>query len=440
MALAHSIERVLENTHNLQTKAVGRLALSTDAMERAAFPSRLWRKLSRIEGNNRELFRTLTRMPVLMDRISYEEETDDAQERELDKDIKDVLGANPETYYALVLMDGDRMGAWLSGTEAELLPGYSDVLHTKAVDGLKDEFASDNRMAEYLGSKRPITPARHQAISRALNNFSLHLAREVVEEKFTGKLLYAGGDDLLAMVSVADLPGLMLALRCLYSGIMLDNDEAWQSLTYRNEKLSLHLRNGYAQKDKRLFAMMGPRATASIGAVIAHHKAPLGRVLRSLRAAERAAKNLGERDAFCITLEKRSGGTTALVGKWEIDGQRELEQTTIGALLKLRDTLAREGVSRRAAYVVHDVLRDIPSEVEPLTKVITHRLKRQGAEGVDELVGTLVELALNGKLKIYEPHEGRGAIPPANRWLQEVFVIAEFLARRERSFEGGDNE
>ena len=39
--------------------------------------------------------------------------------------------ALPETYYALILMDGDRMGAWLAGNEAEYKLAYRDTWHSR---------------------------------------------------------------------------------------------------------------------------------------------------------------------------------------------------------------------------------------------------------------------------------------------------------------------
>ena len=50
---------------------------------------------------------------------------------------------------------------------------------------------------------------------------------------------------------------------------------------------------------------MGERATASAGAVIAHHKAPLGAVRRGFRRSQQRAKNEGGRDAFSLTIMKR---------------------------------------------------------------------------------------------------------------------------------------
>src|SRR5690606_20388275 len=97
----------------------------------------------------------------------------------------------------------------------------------------------------------------------------------------------------------------------------------------------------------RLLRLMGDRATASAGAVIAHQMAPLGAVLRELRAAEARAKSEGGRDAFSISLVQRSGGKQHLAARWHYE---ECGVDTLHLLGRLRRFLAREQVSRRAVY------------------------------------------------------------------------------------------
>src|SRR5690606_19566250 len=98
-------------------------------------------------------------------------------------------------------------------------------------------------LKEFLQADRPNSPARHASISAALNDFSLYLARYVVEDLFKGKLIYAGGDDVLAMISIDDLLGAMLMLRLAYSGVFPDKDGAdqlWKLLgTAPSEELVL---------------------------------------------------------------------------------------------------------------------------------------------------------------------------------------------------------
>jgi CRISPR-associated protein Cmr2 len=198
--------------------------------------------------------------------------------------------------------------------------------------------------------QRPVSPARHMAISAALNGFALDLVRHVVEDVSLGKLLYAGGDDVMAMLSVRDLLKGMALLRTVYSGGM----PAGQEMSF--EAPELRIKRGFVEWREQLYLAMGERATASCGAVIAHHQAPLTAVMRELRAAEQRAKNEGGRDAFSITVIKRSGGALRLTEKW-------------GEPVKLLDDLIAflraDGVSRRAVYNMLDWLKDLPDPREP---------------------------------------------------------------------------
>ena len=92
----------------------------------------------------------------------------------------------------------------------------------------------------------------------------------------------------------------MQRLRHAYSG----HDPAHEG-GYGKGKGCLTLQQGFAMLNGRLMRMMGERATASCGAVIAHHQAPLSAVIRELRAAEQRAKNEGGRNAFSITSIKK---------------------------------------------------------------------------------------------------------------------------------------
>src|SRR5439155_21476570 len=58
--------------------------------------------------------------------------------------------------------------------------------------------------------QRPLGPGYHTALSDALSNFGLYCAGQVVDA-FSGQLIYAGGDDVLAMLPTS------LALDCAHA-------------------------------------------------------------------------------------------------------------------------------------------------------------------------------------------------------------------------------
>ncbi|MEZ5352293.1 MAG: hypothetical protein R2762_06615 [Bryobacteraceae bacterium] len=57
---------------------------------------------------------------------------------------------------------------------------------------------------DLLDAKRLIGPSLHAFISAALANFSHRIVPWVVEREFSGRLIYAGGDDVLCLAPAAD--------------------------------------------------------------------------------------------------------------------------------------------------------------------------------------------------------------------------------------------
>jgi CRISPR-associated protein Cmr2 len=168
--------------------------------------------------------------------------------------------------------------------------------------------------------------------------------------------------------------------------------------------------------------MMGENATASCGAVIAHHQAPLSAVMRELRDAEKRAKNEGGRNAFSITVIKRSGGALYLTAKWG-----EAVETLESLIEFLRD----DDVSRRAVYHTLEWLKNLPEPQEApelLEKMLAYQLNRQasGQGKVLDATGLAKRLTELAKEK-------------SKVWLENFLTVGEFLARETRSSfkEGG---
>jgi CRISPR-associated protein Cmr2 len=416
MALAPSLERLMEEgpafcrlndstEREKAREAFDWLRDQTQRLKRPALPRRLMRK----EVREREWWEVATRLPALIEqeRERVEDEQEEASIAKAVAQIETAIGQPVERYYGLLLMDGDRLGAWLSGEPA--LP-YEKVFHSEVVNGLRTY--NDVALRQYLQAPRPTSPARHMAISSALNGFALDLVRHVVEEECLGKVLYAGGDDVMAMVCVRDILEAMASLRLSYSGGVPDR-QPMPSL-----KTKLDLKRGFVRLRGRLYQAMGTKATASCGAVIAHHQAPLAMVLRELRAAEQRAKKDGGRDAFSITVIKRSGGILTLTAKW---GE------PMDVLLALRNFLAEPAVSRRTVYNSLAWLKDLPSDASAnmLGKLLAYQFKRQTAgetawhkHNGSTLCQRIAALACQEKDRL--------------DWLTRFMGVAEFLAREAR--------
>lgn len=417
MALAHQLDQWLMHDGQCTPELKRRLDRYRTQLDTVALPRRLMRHEWTADTEKTQIAGL---MPAMLDMAS-EDSISDTEASLIRSAVRQSLASvrenaqddRLETYYSLLLMDGDRMGAWLAGGE-DCAISYRDSFHPWVQKGFDDHAKGQPAIAQYGQQKRALSPGRHLAISGALNDFSLTVVRHVIEREHLGRLIYAGGDDVFAMLPVADLLSAMQRLRHAYSG----HDPAHPGGVDRHG-LSLH--QGFALLHGRLLRMMGRKATASCGAVIAHHQAPLAAVRRELHAAEQRAKNEGERDAFSITIIKRSGGALRLTAKW---GE------PVALLNDLRAFLAADGVSRRAAYHTLEWL-DAQSLPTPegdgamLQSLLAYQLDRQ-ANGPAKVQAASMARRLTDQT-LAQPIGQR--IP----WLRNFISVAEFLAREMRS-------
>lgn len=150
-------------------------------------------------------------------------------------------------YYAVLVMDGDRIGAALTR---------------------EPKFDVDE---DY-----------HKNFSAKLAEFAQQEAGKLVKEH-GGKLIYAGGDDVMALLPLDK------ALTC-------------------TQKLS----EAFGETMKGIREGM----TVSAGIAVAHSASPLQDVVAAARGAENRAKNTLGRDAFSVCLMKRSGEIAEWGAKW----------------------------------------------------------------------------------------------------------------------------
>ncbi len=157
--------------------------------------------------------------------------------------------SNAQPFYALLVMDGDNMGK---------------LLQNKHID-------KDNKN-----------------ISAALMAFTK--ATEKIVHKHQGVLLYAGGDDVLAMVSM------QTAIECAR-----ELHRKYTNIFEQNTVLAPH---------KKLF-------TASASIVYAHFHTPLQSVLLvGHQTLDRIAKESNGRDSLVLTILKPEGITSQWVGRF----------------------------------------------------------------------------------------------------------------------------
>jgi len=246
--------------------------------------------------------------------------------------LTNFLERKPSKYYAVIALDGDSMGKTIAQATS------------------KDE---------------------HAEISAKLSEYTKR-AREIVEGKHLGKLIYAGGDDVLALANLSDLLKILKELR-----------------------------------DKFPTLIEGKESTASAGVCIAHCKVPLGEVLRWANKMEKAAKEINGKDALGIALLKHSGNISQTVVKWKYPTLDVIEASE-----GLMELLQEKDVSKKFMYTFREAFAKLVDK--------EGKLNLDGALVEAELI-RLIERAGNKKI---EPNK----IKPLVDLLLEIKPFSHFLS------------
>lgn len=419
MALAGSLERLHEALSE-NPDSCGKIKRLMRHDDRApALPRKL-----------RRLRKTLAaRIPAALERLR-ESDGDESELKRLESLLTKLIGQPPESYYALLLFDGDHMGRILAGQHDDCSIPYVESFHPAVRAGFGRIAQENPSIRKYGEQRRAVSPNRHLAISTALNDFALHVVPHIVEVEYRGRVIYAGGDDVMAMLPVADLLAVMRRLREAYSGEASESEPVEWSKRVGRSQDRLVCRDGFALVRKRLMRMMGG-ATASCGAVVAHHQTPLAAVLRELRASEQRAKKEGGRNAFSMTILKRAGGDLRFTAKW---GEPDSGPTAyVGLLGDCRSFLAGPA-SRRAVYNTLVWLRDLPNDADAamLDALMAQQFARQLKPGGDTGSDRPDTDALAGRLAALAVARASEGVSP-NAWLGNFLGVAEFLAREGRT-------
>lgn len=231
------------------------------------------------------------------------------------------LGRDTDRYFAVIAMDGDRMGAALSQL-----------------------------------TKR----AQHQAFSKKLAEFAHQNASDITRKQLWGSatdrrrrrtlLIYAGGDDVLALAPV---------------------DVA---LKYAED-----LRVGFEEH------MQEYGLHASAGIAISYFKAPLDIALQTARDAEEDAKNGFDRNAVMVRETTHSGMIRDAGGKWvdKLNPEDVSEQgiAFLTLMEQLRASIASHELSARIGqdllYLAHDI-GDITLADEIVDYLQKRQIEKQG--------------------------------------------------------------
>lgn len=177
----------------------------------------------------------------------------------------------PNPYYALLIGDGDFMGRTI------------------------------NRLD---------TPEKNRQFSLALAGFAAE-ARAIVG-RHDGAVVYAGGDDVLALLPVHTAVPCAAELARIF------------------------------EETLKPFGAAGESPTFSAGVAIVHHLEPLEDALALARDAEKAAKSVpdGKKNALAVVLDKRGGTPRLVAGKWGTLDRRLLNLAALHQAGLIPDGLA----------------------------------------------------------------------------------------------------
>jgi CRISPR-associated protein Cmr2 len=237
-------------------------------------------------------------------------------------------GTSPLPYYALLHADGDNMG--------------------KVIDAID-------------------TLERHQELSRNLSIFAGKV-RTIVENDHAGALIYAGGDDVLALVPLhTALPCADHLARTFY--------EQLQQFTAPNDEKT---------------GTISP--TLSVGIAVWHHIEPLADALDLVRQAEKQAKDVHRKNALAVTLSKRSGADRTVAGSWgnpDTTDQQAAWGTLYQRLLTFVELHRREAFPDGAAYELHDLYLRVGHTLPPAAlqaeamRMLQRKRAQKGITGID---------------------------------------------------------
>jgi len=269
---------------------------------------------------------------------------------EFDADADRTTDRDTNKYFAVLALDGDEMGKWISGLHPKM-PKLGDQLADYEEDGQRKGakvYFEQNGLEDLLNRKRPLSPSFHLQFSEMLANFGNFCVRRIVEAH-DGRLIYSGGDDVLALLPADRALDCARALRAAFRGEPDALNKLRGAWRFRNGEwvgedvplfaceqpgfIRLALQAPKLEGEPAKFHAMvpGPAADCSVGIAIAHFKAPLQDVVRAAQAAEKRAKRKLGRSAVAVTLYKRSGETIEWGCQWD-SGGLELYRAIAAAL------------------------------------------------------------------------------------------------------------
>lgn len=341
-------------------------------------------------------------------------EENEEQRQEILRDLKATIQSgfeserNPTDWYVLAAGDGDDMNKWLKGTK---LKPYSHYV----APGWPQKADAWEGSAEFLASAKRMGPATHAALSRALLDFSNQLVPYLTEQRYAGRLIYSGGDDVLAYTNLWEWDSWLWDIQQCFRG---EPDPGGQ-FDHAGDYWQIKQGQNDAKVAQRPLFTMGAKASISFGIVIAHHSVPLAIALENLWEAEDRAKghcseNGSKKDAVQVRVLYGNGNQLQTTAKFATFNQWRLLIESIPDL--------EPALFEQAAQVWQQHPVPCLSALEPWVKAFCVRREALSNDGMRE---SFSQALLTFLTAIWSSAQAETRDQDVQRWLK----LAAFVLR-----------
>lgn len=201
---------------------------------------------------------------------------------------------------------------------------------------------------DYMGKTLgKLDKGQHEKFSVTLADFARHNVKRIVEEEHLGRLVYAGGDDVLALLPVRDALQVAEKLRSEFEQVVT-------KMAIKNHR--------------------GEPVTASTGLAYVHHTHNLQDAVNAANNAQKLAKEYYGRNALGVEFLRRSGEPRSMGHKWHIDNEATFSH--INKLVRaFGDDLSRN-LPYDVAQIAYSMGENVPEDAVrlELERVMRRRL------------------------------------------------------------------
>jgi len=218
-----------------------------------------------------------------------------------------------DRYYAILIMDGDNMGKLINGDTIGAT--WGTVIHPEIRNRMSRQTFNEKYRKNWnqlYDKKRLVTPALHASISEALGDFALYGVPQIID-KYLGRLIYAGGDDVCAIMPIDTVIQAAKEIADYYTRF-------FSHITQDGTNRELKDGESFVPTAGKLCHGMGKAEGISIsaGILLCHYKEPLSSMISRAHALlDGYAKEKSGRNSCAIELKKRSGGSRYFYAKWD---------------------------------------------------------------------------------------------------------------------------